>query len=258
MPVLDFGFLDVLDVLLVAFLLYQIYRLVKGTVAINILLGVASIYLIWKLVEALHMELLSEILGQFIGVGVIALLIVFQQELRKFLLYLGTTNFGRRKRFLNQLNWLKKEEEKLDLNALLQVIYNLAETKTGALLVFARKTQLGFYAQTGDILDAQPSPRLLEAIFQKESPLHDGAVIIQNNRIRAARAILPVSENQEIPARFGLRHRAAVGVTEKTDAVAVVVSEQTGEVTWIQEGALRNRVSRTELEKIMNRELQSR
>lgn len=256
MPFLDFDFLDLLDILLVAFLLFQIYRLVRGTVAINILLGVAAIYLIWKLVEALHMELLSEILGQFIGVGVIALLIVFQQELRKFLLYLGTTNFGRRRKFLKQLNWLKKEEEKLDTSSLAGVIFSLAETRTGSLLVFARKTQLGFYAQTGNPMDATISPRLIEAIFQKESPLHDGAVLIQNNRIAAASTILPVSENPSIPARFGLRHRAAVGVTEKTDAVAVVVSEQTGEVSWVQEGQIRNRVSRTELEQLMERELQ--
>ena len=232
MPFIDFRILDAIDILLVAFLLYQLYRLIKGTVAINIFLGVASIYLIWKLVEALQMELLTEILGQFIGVGVIALVIVFQQEIRKFLLLLGSTNFTRRRKFFKQLKILRTDSEsELDLDSIVEASNHLAETRTGALIVIERKSRLGSYVDTGTYMNAHVSTGLLESIFNKYSPLHDGAVIINKDKLMAAGCILPVTERTSIPSRFGLRHRAALGISEKTDALTIIVSEETGGIS---------------------------
>ncbi len=254
MPLFDIGFTDILDILLVAFLLYQVYRLLKGTVAINILVGVAAIYLIWKLVEILHMRLLSEILGQFIGVGVVALIVVFQQEVRKFLLYVGTTNFGKQAHLARMFRWARREDEvQLDISQIIAACQVLSAQKTGALLVFIRKSQLGTFEQTGDRIDAELSSRLLESIFQKESPLHDGAVIIGGNRILAARCVLPVSDNSSLPSRLGMRHRAALGISERTDAVALSVSEQTGEVSISVEGQIFHRLSFEELQSRMEK-----
>ncbi|MDX5326987.1 MAG: diadenylate cyclase CdaA [Bacteroidota bacterium] len=247
MSFLNFTILDALDILLAAWLLYQLYKLVRGTVAINIFIGVTAIYLVWKLTEALQMNLLSEILGQFIGVGFIALIIVFQQEIRRFLLVLGSANFGRNRSWFRPFNWLRNEEQiKLEVDAVVTATLNLAEGLTGALIVLERKSPLGQYAQTGDFLDAKLNSRLLEAIFMKDSPMHDGAVIVRENKVQAARAILPVSENNAIPARYGLRHRAAVGLSEKTDALCVVVSEETGTISLIHSGRIVN-VKRDEL-----------
>lgn len=253
MSFLDFGFLDLIDILLVAFLLYQIYRLVKGTVAINIFIGVAAIYLLWKLVEALQMELLSEILGQFIGVGVLALVIVFQQEIRKFLLVLGSTNFKGGQRIFRQLNWFKNEEEEdHDFDAIVTACENLSHAKTGAIILLERKTQLGAFSETGTYLDAKLTAQLLESIFFKNSALHDGAVIISQNRIMAAGAILPVTE-KNIPMRFGLRHRAAIGAAEKTDALALVVSEETGDISIAVGEDFENKVKLSDLRTILQK-----
>ncbi len=228
---LDFGVLDLIDMLLAAFLLYQFYRLIKGTVAINIFIGVVAIYLIWKLVQALQMQLLSEILGQFIGVGVIVLVIVFQQEIRKFLLVLGSTNFTRKHMFFKQLKWLKYDEKKVKIEEIVKASINLSKSFTGAIIVIERKSRLGFYSETGISISGNTSSGLLESIFNKYSPLHDGAVIISSKDIIAARCILPITDKASIPSRFGLRHRAAIGVTEKTDAIALVISEETGRIS---------------------------
>lgn len=234
MSFLDFSLLDLVDILLVAFLLYQLYRLLKGTVAINIFIGVAAIYLVWKLVEALQMELLSEILGKFIGVGVLALVIVFQQEIRRFLLVIGSTNFTKQKFFKKQLKWFKENDVQVDIAAIVNSCTSMSETKTGAIIVIEKKSRLGFYTETGTLLNAHTSTRLLESIFNKHSPLHDGAVIISGGTIMAAGCILPITEKANLPSRFGLRHRAAMGVAEKTDAIAIVVSEETGNVSITQ------------------------
>lgn len=250
---LDFRILDLVDILLVSFLLYQLYRLIRGTVAINVLIGVAAIYAIWKLVQVLQMELLSEILGQFIGVGVIALVIVFQQEIRRFLLIIGSTNFTRRRRFLKQLRWLRTTESELDIDELTEALENMAATKTGALIVVERKSKLGFYAETGTVINGELTGRLLEALFMKNAPLHDGAVILRSNKIIAAACILPVTENTEVPSRFGLRHRAALGISEKTDAVAIIVSEETGDISIAIAGELRNRLDAEQVKKMLNK-----
>jgi uncharacterized protein (TIGR00159 family) len=254
MEIFNFRVVDLIDILLVAFLLFQVYRLLKGTVAINILIGVGAIYLIWKGVELLHMELLSEILGQFIGVGVIALIVVFQQEVRKFLLYIGTTDFGQQKGIMGIFGWNRRNlNNQVDFATIAQACASFSETKTGAIMVVTRKTGLGSFESTGDRLDARISVTLLESIFQKESPLHDGAVIITGTRITAARCVLPVSEQESLPSRMGMRHRAALGLAERTDALIAVVSEQTGEISLAQEGQLSSRLKPKELEEKMRK-----
>ncbi|MBG7611596.1 TIGR00159 family protein [Polaribacter sp. BAL334] len=234
---IPFSFLDVLDILLVAMLLYYIYKLLKGTVAINIFIGIALIFIIWKITQALKMEMLSSILGYLLSGGVIALMIVFQQEIRKFLLMIGTTNFSNKKSFLKQLRFLQSEiSPEIDTESILKACNNLSKTKTGALIVIERTNSLDFLINTGDAINANINHVILESIFFKNSPLHDGATIIRDNNIVATRVVLPISDNSRIPARFGLRHRAALGISEKTDAVCLLVSEETGEISYIKDG----------------------
>lgn len=233
MDFLSFTILDVVDILLAAFLLYQSYRLVNGTPAIRIFIGITAVYLVWKLVDAFHMELLTEILGQFIGIGFLLLVIVFQQEIRRFLLMIGSATFSRRRRFFKQLLMLRKTKNETDsalLDPIVLACQNMSNSNTGALIVLTQNTPLSNYARTGTYIDARITSTLLESIFSKNAPMHDGAVIITNNRIEGASAILPVSDNPSLPTRFGLRHRAALGISEKSDAICIVVSEETGKV----------------------------
>ena len=256
MSFLDISFTDVLDIVLVAILIYQLYRLVKGTVAIKIFLGVLAIYLLWKLVQALNMHVLSEILGQFIGVGVIALIIVFQQEIRRFLLVIGTTGFQRRGKFFsNLLRSADETEVQTDIDAIVDAAKYMAAEKTGALIVVTRNSELRMIAQTGDELDARLSKRLLLSIFNKYSPLHDGAVLVSKNRIAAARAVLPATEKSDLPAHLGMRHRAAIGVTEQSDAVCVIVSEETGKVSYAIAGEIRYNLEEMDLQKQLEKDL---
>lgn len=241
MDFLDFlhiRFLDILDILLVAILLYYIYKLVKGTAAINIFIGIAIIYLTFLLTQFLEMEMLSNILGQFIGVGMFALIVVFQQEIRKFLLMVGSNNFMSKNGFLRQLRFMKDDSNDLitDINAILKACENMGKTSTGALIVIKRNTSLDFVKNSGDRMKVEVNQPIIESIFYKNSTLHDGAMIIEENTITATRVILPVSNDRSIPLRFGLRHRAAVGITEKTDAVTLVVSEETGQTSYIKDG----------------------
>jgi uncharacterized protein (TIGR00159 family) len=233
---INFTFLDALDILLVAILLYYTYKLLKGTVAINIFLGIAFIFLIWKITQTLKMEMLSGILGYLLSGGVIALIIVFQQEIRKFLLMIGTTNFSTKRNFLKQLKFLQSEiVTEIDSETLIGACKNLAETKTGALIVIERTNNLDFLINTGDTMNALMNEAILESIFYKNSPLHDGATIIRDNFIIATRVVLPISDSK-IPARFGLRHKAGMGITEKTDALCLLVSEETGEISYLKNG----------------------
>lgn len=240
---MEFGWLDVVDILLVAILLYQLYHLVKGTPAVNIFVGILLFYLIYIMVRALDMSLFSSILGKFIDVGVIALLIVFQQELRRFLLFIGTTEFLDKGSIGKGWFDFKLDVRKtsgLDISAVVKACKNMSESKTGAIIVITTNSELKFYANTGDPIEAKVSVRMLESIFYKNSPLHDGAVIIRANKIVAARCVLPVTEDPDFPAHLGMRHRAAVGITETSDALAVVVSEQTGEISFSKGGELIN------------------
>jgi diadenylate cyclase len=231
--------LDIIDILLVAIILYEIYRLVRGTVAINVFLGVLAIYFVWKIVKALEMELLSEILGQFVSVGVIALIVVFQKEIRQFLLLLGTPKFLReRSRWFNIFKFNVQPHMALSVDPLIKACSVMSSIKTGALIVIARKNELGEYVNTGETIDSKIAEQLIENIFFKNSPLHDGAIIISSNRIVAARCILPLTRNNNFPGDYGLRHRAATGVTEQTDAIAIVVSEQTGDIAYAKGGTL--------------------
>ncbi len=245
---LEISWIDLVDISFVSLLLFQLYKLMRGTLAVRIFLGFISVYLIYIVVKSLHMELLTAILGQFIGVGVLAIIILFQQEIRKFLMLIGKSTSVDDKFFKNLLNRKKVEnEESLDVAPIVDAAKTLGSMNMGALIVFAKSSELKFYAESGDILDAEISKRLLISIFQKNSPLHDGAAIIENNRIKAARCILPVSENDEIPANYGLRHRAAIGMTEVTDSIVLIVSEETGQTSIAMNGILHSNLSRTEL-----------
>jgi diadenylate cyclase len=237
---LHFGWLDFIDVLLVALLLFQLYRIVRGSVAINIFIGILSVYFLWLIMRALKMQLLSTILGQFIGVGVIAIIIVFQQELRRFLLLIGTSGFLGKGAWRKAFKTINDETKsgKLDVLAIVRACKNMSTTNTGAIIIIQNKTDLSFYINTGDNIDAQVNMRLIESIFYKNSPLHDGAVIISNNEIKAARCVLPISDNPELPNDIGMRHRAAAGITESTDALAIIVSEQTGKISIARNGIL--------------------
>lgn len=244
------GFFDVLDILIVAFIFYQIYRLVKGTTAINIFAGIFTFYLVWLLVRAFNMELISSILDKFISVGVIALLIVFQPEVRRFLLLLGS-----RYNLQNIFN-LEKFFDKPGIqnevaDAIVEACTNFSATKTGALIVLQQNTELNNYAQTGVLIKSKVSDELLENIFFKNTPLHDGAVIINENKILAARCILPVSDRRDIPGSMGLRHRAALGLSAVSDSYVVVVSEETGNITFFKDGNYKVRVSTEELKKFL-------
>jgi uncharacterized protein (TIGR00159 family) len=252
---LQIRWIDIVDILLVAVLLYELYKLLKGTVAINIFFGIVALVLIWQVVNALQMELLTKILGAFISVGFIALIVIFQPEIRRFLLALGTTTFMRRKgrRFLFwRLN--VDTHEGINADAIVMACNHLADLKLGGLLVVTRKNELRQYINTGEVVEAQLSAPLIEAIFYGQGPLHDGAVIISNNKIMAAACILPVSGNTEIPKRLGLRHRAAVGITEVSDAIAIIISEETGKISYAVGGKLYKKVNVAELKSFLENE----
>jgi diadenylate cyclase len=234
---LEISWVDFIDIALVSILLYHVYKLIRGSLAVNIFLGILALYLIYLIVRAAQMELLTTILGQFMGVGVIAMLILFQPELRKFLLMIGrTTEFNKDGIIRSFATWRHEHHEDFDVSQVIEALKTMKATHTGALLVFSRDTELKFYIETGDALDAQVNKRLLLSIFNKNSPLHDGAVIIYKGRIKAARCVLPVSENDHLPPHFGLRHRSAVGMSENSDTLIVAVSEETGRLVLARNG----------------------
>ncbi|MBK6948394.1 MAG: TIGR00159 family protein [Haliscomenobacter sp.] len=232
---------DVLDILIVAYLMYQIYRLLRGNIAFNILLGLLIFFVIYGVVNQLGMDLLAAVLGQFVSVGVIIIVIIFQQEIRRFLFYLGNSTLRQRSRFLRRI--LDRRPEPSEgreryLRLLKGGLLRLSRQKTGALVVLTKDIVMEEILATGVLLEAAMSEQILESIFNKLSPLHDGAVLIRRGRLLAAGCILPVSENQELPQSAGLRHRAAVGVTERFDAAAIVVSEETGHIAFAYGGKL--------------------
>ncbi len=255
---LEFNFIDAIDIILVALLLFYLYKLVKGTVAINIFLGIVIIYFIYRLTEALNMDVLSNILGNFISVGFFALIVVFQQEIRKFLLLLGSTNYTSRKSLIRYFNFLNHEGNqhiKIDLSLFVSACEKMANEKTGAIIVLERSNNLDFVKQTGDATDIKLSAQILESIFQKNGPLHDGAIIINGNSIRATRVVLPVSESSTIPSRFGLRHRAGAGISERTDALVIVISEERGEIAYIKNGLIEKFSSTEKLKRALTEDL---
>jgi diadenylate cyclase len=240
--------LDLLDIFFVAVLLFMLYKLLKGTAAINIFLGIVAVFVLWKITAALKMQLLADILGAFISVGIIALLIIFQPEIRQFLLALGTPSFlgkyGKHFSFLS--GWFESSYE-TDTDPVVAACQHMSNMKQGALIVITRQNELQQIVNTGVIIDAEISTPLIENIFFKNSPLHDGAMIINHNRIKAAGCVLPVSK-KKLPRYAGLRHRAAVGLTEVSDAIAIVVSEETGHISYCTGGNIRHNIEPSTLQ----------
>ena len=235
---IDLKITDLIDIVLVALLLYYIYKLVRGSVAINIFIGIVIVWGFWKLTDLLQMNMISSIVGPFLQVGLVALIVVFQQEIRKFLLMIGSTNFANKRNFLKHFKFLRQENlsASINIDAILNACENMSTTLTGALFVIERTHSLDFIKSSGDKMYIEITQPIIESIFYKNSPLHDGAAVIVNNYIVATRVILPVSNERNIPLHFGLRHRAAVGITEKTDALAIVVSEESGAISYLRNG----------------------
>jgi diadenylate cyclase len=245
--------LDIIDIFLVALLFYQLYMLIRGTVAYSITLGILAIYLFWWAVRAMQMELLSTILGSVLGVGVIALIIVFQQEIRRFLIFIGSRYVdGNRISVEKFLNLRFESKAQVKIRSIMKAVMQFSVDRTGALIVIKKKSNLDMYAETGDVLNAETSSRLFVAIFNKTSPLHDGAVIVENDKIKAARVILPVTDKIDLPPEYGLRHRAGLGISEVTDSLVIIVSEETGQISIAENGILQknipSRVLRLKLE----------
>lgn len=246
---IDISFIDVLDVLMVGLLIYWLIRVVRGTSATGIFLGILLIYVIWIASRALGMKLLSFILGQVLGVGVVALLVIFQPEIRRFLLRISSRTTAAQKGVFKRLFRQAKSGgmASLELEELTAACRKMSETKTGALIVLRHGSALGDILDTGDEIDARISRRLIENIFFKNSPLHDGAMILSESRILSARCTLPITQRQDIPAHYGMRHRAALGLGEISDASIVVVSEETGDISFVQEGNIKTMGSISEL-----------
>ncbi|MCY1719144.1 diadenylate cyclase CdaA [Prolixibacteraceae bacterium Z1-6] len=249
-------FLDILDILLVAFLLFQLYRLIKGTVAFNIVIGLFSLYLFWLIVRALNMELLGSIMGQFIGVGVLALIVVFHPEIRKFLVFIGTNYNVNKVLSLDKLFGAGKVKtiNHQQIDSLVDACVSMGKSKTGALIVIAGDLELDEQIHTGEKINARISSSLIRTIFFKNSPLHDGAIIIKGNRIVAAGCILPLTQ-KELDQALGLRHRAAVGMTENSDSLCIVVSEERGSISVSQKGEIKRRISKEALIEILEKNI---
>ena len=231
--------IDVIDILLVAFLMYQVYNLIKGTIATYIFITILLFYVVWLLVKD-NMLLLGSILGQIIGVGAIAIIVVFQPELRRFLVLFSTRYFNRAgTSFDHWIAGFSQDRPVVNLNAIIQAVINLSKNRTGALIALKRKSILDNYTDTGEILNSTTSSRLLESIFNKNSPLHDGGVVIIDDKICAASCIFPISDNYSLPQDYGLRHRAAIGLSEQTDALVVIVSEETGDISLAEGGKIK-------------------
>ena len=249
---LDFGIKDLIDILLVAYLLYQSYRLMKGSGTINIFIGILVFIGFWVIVsQVLEMRLLGSILDKLTSVGVLAIFILFQDEIRKFLV-----NLGSQKRLGNLLNYFTKNKkdkaEKTDIMPIVMACMSMSKGKTGALIVIEKNVPLNEIIRTGETINADVNQRLIENIFFKNSPLHDGAMVIRGGRIVAAQCILPVSHDLNIPRKLGLRHRSAMGVSEMSDAIAIIVSEETGAISVAQNGKFSLNLDAHKLEQLLS------
>ena len=250
--------LDIIDILLITALLFYLYRLVKGTNVMRIFWAILIIVLAQQVAHILNMRLSSALLGQIVSVGLVALVIIFQPEIRKFLLLVGTktTTAGDtfRKRFLF---WKRNisQNSVINVEPYIQACMHMSQSKTGALIIFKRQNELDDIIATGERIDATVSSALLEALFFKNSPLHDGAVIVRRNTILAARCILPVSSNSQIDPNLGLRHRSAIGISEQIDVVSVVVSEETGAISYVVDGQIHHDVTPVELRQFLEKNI---
>ena len=255
----EFGIKDIVDILLVALVLYYIYRLMRESRSLNVFIGIMVFIVVWLFVsQVLQMRLLGSILDKLVSVGVIALIVLFQDDIRKFLYNLGAHQ--QMKRFTSLFSSRGKDKDSKEVKETIMPIVmasmNMSKGKVGALIVIERSVPLDEIVQTGDLIDATINQRLIENIFFKNSPLHDGAMVVSKKRIKAAGCILPVSHDLDIPKELGLRHRAAMGISQETDAVAVVVSEETGGISVAVKGSFRLRLSAEELESILTKELE--
>ncbi|MCM1005225.1 MAG: diadenylate cyclase CdaA [Prevotella sp.] len=252
---IDFAIKDVIDILLVGLLLFYLYRTMKKSGTINIFVGVLAFVAVWILAsEVFGLRLTGSILDKFMSIGLIVLVILFQDQIKRFLIDLGSQD---KWKFLHRL-FHHQDSAKNELDYVMPVVYacmSMSKTKTGALIVFQRNVNLIDYEKTGDVIDANINTRLIENIFFKNSPLHDGAMIIADRRIAAAGCILPVSHDMYIPKELGLRHRAALGMSQVTDAVCVIVSEETGGISMAIDGELKVRLSTPELEHALSEAL---
>lgn len=247
---------DLVDIFLVAIILFQIYRLIRGTAAFSISIAILFIYLFWLVIRALNMELVGALLGQVIGVGVIALIIVFQQEIRRFLIMVGNRYLERSRFSFERILGQEKKGTGIAREAeeIVRAAESMSSKKTGALIVIGRTSRLDIYADGGEILKARISAELIETIFFKNSPLHDGAVLIEDSLLLAARCPLPITDQISLPGHFGMRHRAAIGVTEHVDALAVVISEESGYISVVDSGIVTENISAHQLRQVLLKE----
>ncbi len=251
---LELRWIDVLDIFLVALLIFQLYRIVRGSLAFNILLGLLFVYIASLIVRSIHMILLSRILGQFAGVGIIAILIVFQPEIRRFLLYIGQSSRiggGSVLKRLSFKNLAISRQRSIEIHEIIKALHGMSKNKIGGTIVCAITSRLQTISETGVSLNAQISEELIESIFFKNNPLHDGAIIIADGAVSAARCILPLSDSPDLPANYGLRHRSAIGITEQSDAIAFIVSEETGQISYSINGEITEDPSDSEIEHLL-------
>lgn len=252
---IDFGIKDIIDIFMVAVLLYYVYILMKASRSLNVFIGIMVFVIFWLIVsQILEMRLMGSIMSQLINVGVIGLIVLFQEEIRKFFY-----NVGSHRRVRRLAKWFGGNKRSINvaretIMPIVMACMNMSRQKVGALIVVGRENSLEDITSTGDIVDARINQRLIENIFFKNSPLHDGAMIIINKRIKAAGCILPVSHDYDIPKEFGLRHRAAMGIAQESDAIAIVVSEETGRITVAMDCEFRLRISAEELESILTQQ----
>ncbi|MBA7489298.1 MAG: TIGR00159 family protein [Prevotella sp.] len=253
----EFGIKDAIDICLVALMLYYIYRLMKESRSLNVFIGIMVFVLVWLFVsQVLEMRLLGSILDKLVSVGVIGLIVLFKDEIRKFLYQLGERQ--RVRKIVSLFSRKQDKEHVEDKETIMPIVWacmDMARSKVGALIVIERATPLDDIVQTGEEIDANVNKLLIENIFFKNSPLHDGAMVVSKRRVKAAGCILPVSHSMDIPKELGLRHRAAMGISQASDAIAVVVSEETGGIGIAIKGKFRLRLSAEELESILAREM---
>ena len=252
-------FVDFVDIFLVALLMYEVYKLIRGTAGMNVFLGIIAFYIVWLIVRALHMEMLTRILGQFISIGGLALVILFQTEIRRFLTMVGNRYLHSqgRKRFSKLLNLSQERIPDEAITEIADAVFTMASSKTGALIVLSpMKETILPYLQSGELIESRISSALLQNIFYKNTPLHDGAVIIVGRKILAAKSVLPISKAANLPMEFGMRHRSALGMSEETNTLIIVVSEQTGSVSYFMQGRYKKVENREELENIIKQRQQ--
>ncbi|MBQ1723475.1 MAG: diadenylate cyclase CdaA [Muribaculaceae bacterium] len=246
------GIKDIVDILLVATLLFYLYRTMKDSGSLNIFMGVLSFVITWVvLYKILDMQLIGTLMDKFIDIGLFILVILFQDQIRRFLMEIGSR---KGLKFITKL-WHKNDPKGKKQQWVMPVVYacmSMSKSKTGALIVVRQQMPLDDYEKTGDVIDANLNNRLIENIFFKNSPLHDGALIIDGNKMKAAGCILPVSHDTDLPRYLGLRHRSALGIAQATDAIAIVVSEETGSISYAHRGELHLKLNSTELEQALS------